>query len=128
MTTERHQTNSLAVAWVAVGLSAFVALGTMAKDYFDTRTEIKVTGVVTTEDIAKLSKQGEDLTKSINTLNVQIAAMPTARALEGITARIDKNDGQIADLYNITTGLRHDVDNRLPPLTYRNPTAGQGRP
>lgn len=119
MTGERR--DSLAVAWAAVGLSALIAGGTLAKDYFEGRTEVRVTSGVTSEDVAKLQKQGEDLTKSINALNVQIASMPTPRAVEALAARIDKHDGLISDLYNITTGIRHDVDNRLPPVVYRNP-------
>lgn len=124
-TDGRQSTGNLAVAWAAVGLSALVTLGTMTKDYFDSRTDLKITGVVTADDVAKLAKQGEGLTKSINDLNLQIAAMPTTRALEMTGARIDKDDGQITDLYNITTGLRHDLDNRLPPPVYRQPTGSR---
>ncbi|HTI81720.1 MAG TPA: hypothetical protein VL614_14830 [Acetobacteraceae bacterium] len=121
MTQERDQFNSLAVAWAGVGLAALVALGTLASAYYETKTKVEVTGVVTTDDIAKLAKQGEDLTKSINALNLQIAHMPTTSALENLAARLDQHTGQIADLYNITTGLRHDLDNRVPLPMYRNP-------
>lgn len=128
---ERSQSSSLAVAWAAVGLSALVTLGSVAKDYFKDNAAVTVTGVVTTEQVSKLTKQGEDLTrsindqtKSINDLNRQIAAMPTTHSIEVMAARMDGEDGKINDLYNLTTGLRHDVDNRLPPMTYRNPTGG----
>lgn len=137
---------NLTAAWAAIGLSAIVSLGTVTKDYLVNRTEVTVTSNATAGDVAALRKQYDDMTKALTTLteqmrdvaalrsqggelakaltdlNYKIALMPTTRSIEVVSSRIDSEDMKISDLYNITTGLRHDVDNiRQPTLLFRNP-------
>lgn len=137
---------SLTATWAAIGLSAIVALGSLAKDYFVNRTEVTVTSNFTAADVLALRTQSNEMTKALNTitaqmgdvatlrsqggelakaiteLNYKIALMPTTHSIEVVSSRIDNDESKISDLYNITTGLRHDVDNiRQPTLMFRNP-------
>lgn len=73
------------------------------------------------QDSRVTSYQVSQLTDAVKQLAGKFDAMAKQSSVDALSARVDHDDGQIADLYNLTTGLRHDLDNRLPAPVYRNP-------
>jgi hypothetical protein len=67
------------------------------------------------------SYQVAQLTSAVRDLASKFDGMAKQSSMDALSARVDHDDGQISDLYNLTTGLRHDLDNRLPAPVYRNP-------
>lgn len=109
MTGERHPPSN-AAAWVAVGLTFLLVLGDVGDKYWGTASDGRVT-----------SWQVGQLTDSVKKLTDKLDGLVKQAALDALASRVDTHEGKIADLYNLTTGLRHDLDNRLPPPIYRNP-------
>lgn len=99
-------------------------LADIGKAFWSNASESKVTAgqvVNLSGQTNNLSSQVDKLSGALSTLNDKIGSLPSTREMGTLTARVDKTESKIDDLYNITTGLRHDVDNRLPPLVFRNP-------
>jgi hypothetical protein len=71
--------------------------------------------------VTTLTAQAQTLSAALNELSDKLGNMPRAAEFGAMAARIDRNDAAVAELRDLATGLRHDVDNLRYPSGFRSP-------
>lgn len=114
--------------WLPVIIAVLVLMGDATYRWWDGWADSRVTSgqvITLTGQVTGLTGQVSSLSIAVNALKDTINAMPSTRTVDALSARVDRAEGAIADTSKAVAVLRADLDNRLPPVTYRNPPGHQ---